>query len=42
MVCAEIRLQGEDEMFECLTDILDNSEITPERRAKMLTEFGGT
>ena len=38
--CAEIRLQGEDEMFECLTDILDNSEITPEGRAKMLTEFG--
>ena len=38
--CAEIRLQGEDEMFECLTDILDNSEITPEERAKMLTEFG--
>lgn len=38
--CAEIRLQGEDEMFECLTDILDNSEITPEGHAKMLTEFG--
>lgn len=37
--CAEIRLRGEDEMFECLTDILDNSEITPEGRAKMLTEF---
>ena len=34
------KLQGEDEMFECLTNILDNSEITPEERAKMLTEFG--
>lgn len=39
--CAEIRLQGEDETYECLTDILDNSEIAPEERAKMLTGYDG-
>ena len=38
--CAEIRLQGEDETYECLTDILDNSETTPEERAKRLTDYG--
>ena len=38
--CAEIRLRGEDENYECLTDILDNSEIAPEERAKMLTDYG--
>lgn len=38
--CSEIRLRGEDEAFECLTDILDNQEIVPEERAKMLTECG--
>lgn len=40
--CAEIRLQGEDETYECLTDILDNSEIAPEERAKRLTDYGET
>ena len=39
--CAEIRLRGEDENYECLTDILDNSGIAPEERAKMLTGYGG-
>ena len=38
--CAEIRLREEDETYECLTDILDNSEIAPEERAKMLTDYG--
>ena len=38
--CAEIRLRGEDENYECLTDILDNSEIATEERAKMLTDYG--
>ena len=38
--CAEIRLWGEDENYECLTDILDNSGITPEERARMLTDYG--
>ena len=38
--CAEIRLQGEDEIYECLTDILDNSETAPEERAKRLTDYG--
>lgn len=38
--CAEIRLRGEDETYECLTNILDNSGITPEKRAKMLTDYG--
>ena len=36
-VCAEIRLRGEDELFECLTDILDNWKAVPEERAKVLT-----
>lgn len=36
-VCAEIRLRGEDELFECLTDILDNRKAVPEERAKVLT-----
>lgn len=39
--CAEIRLRGEDEAYECLTDILDNSGIAPEERARMLTGYGG-
>ncbi len=39
-VCAEIRLRSEDEGYECLTNILDNSAIAPEERAKMLTEYG--
>ena len=38
--CAEIRLRGEDETYERLTDILDNSELAPEKRAKMLTDYG--
>lgn len=38
--CAEIRLLGEDETYECLTDILDNSGIEPEERARMLTDYG--
>lgn len=36
--CAEIRLRGEDEMYECLTDILDNPDMTPEERAEKLVE----
>ena len=36
----KFRLRGEDENYECLTDILDNSEIAPEERAKMLTDYG--
>lgn len=39
--CAEIRLRVEDETYECLTDILDNSGIAPEERAKKLTEYDG-
>jgi hypothetical protein len=35
-VCAEIRLRGEDEMYECLADILDDAEKAPEERAKLL------
>lgn len=34
--CAEIRLQGEDEMYECLTDILDDAGKAPEERARLL------
>lgn len=34
--CAEIRLRGGDEAYECLTDILDNSEMSPEERADIL------
>lgn len=40
-VCAEIRLCGEDKMYEVLTDIIDRSEVPPEERAKRLTEFDG-
>ena len=40
--CVEIRLQGEDETYECLTDILDTSEIAPEEGAKRLTDYGET
>jgi hypothetical protein len=36
-ICAEIWLRGEDEMYECLTDILDNAEKALEERAKLLT-----
>lgn len=36
-ICAEIRLRGEDEMYECLADILDDAGKTPEERAKLLT-----
>ena len=35
-VCAEIRLRGEDEMYECRADILDNTEKAPEEWAKLL------
>ena len=30
-------LLGEDDAYECLTDILDNAGMVPEKRAKMLT-----
>jgi hypothetical protein len=33
---AEVRMCGEDEMYECLTDILDNPRMTPEERAEKL------
>lgn len=36
-ICAEIRLCGEDEMYECLADILDDVKKAPEERAKLLT-----
>lgn len=36
-ICAEIRLRGEDEMSECLADILDDVGKAPEERAKLLT-----
>lgn len=36
-VCAEIRLRGADEMYEFLTDILDDAGKAPEERARMLT-----
>lgn len=36
-VCAEIRLCGEDEMYECLSNILDDAGKAPEERAKLLT-----
>lgn len=39
--CAEIRLQGEDAAYECLSDIIDKSELSPEECAKKLTEFSG-
>ena len=35
-VCAELRLRGEDEMYERLADILDDAEKAPEERAKLL------
>lgn len=35
-VCAEIRLRGEDEMYERLAGILDDAEKAPEERAKLL------
>ena len=37
VVCAEIRLRGEDEMYEYLSDILDDVGKAPEERAKLLT-----
>ncbi len=40
-ICAEIRLQGEDEMHELLADILDNREMSPEERAERLAEPDG-
>lgn len=36
-VCAELRFRGEDEMYECLADILDDAGKAPEERARMLT-----
>lgn len=36
-ICAEIRLRGEDEMYECLADILDDAGKAAEERAKLLT-----
>ncbi|MDE6852970.1 MAG: hypothetical protein K2J67_10910 [Lachnospiraceae bacterium] len=39
-VCAELRLRGENEMYERLADILDDAGRAPEERAKLLTEFG--
>ncbi len=36
-VCAKIRLRGEDEMYERLSDILDDTGTAPEERAKLLT-----
>ncbi|MCI9127833.1 MAG: hypothetical protein HFG28_11745 [Eubacterium sp.] len=41
-ICAGIRLRGEDEIYECLTDILDNLKLEPEERAKRLAGFEGT
>ena len=35
-MCAKIRLRGEDEMYECLADILDHAEKAPEERADIL------
>jgi len=39
--CAKIRLRGEDEMYECLTDIMDDQKLSPEERAKKLTVYDG-
>ena len=36
-ICAEIRLRGEDEMYESLADILDDVGKAPEERTKLLT-----
>lgn len=35
-ICAEIRLRGDDGMYECLADILDDAGKAPEERAKLL------
>ena len=35
-ICAEIRLRGDDGMYECLADILDDAGKAPEKRAKLL------
>ena len=35
-ICAEIRLCGDDGMYECLADILDDAGKAPEERAKLL------
>ena len=35
-ICAEIRFRGEDEIYECLANILDDAEKAPEERAKLL------
>lgn len=35
-ICAEIRLRGDDGMYECLADILDDARKAPEERAKLL------
>lgn len=35
-VCTELRFRGEDEMYECLADILDDIGKVPEERAKLL------
>ncbi len=37
--CAEIRLCGGEDAYECLTDIMGNQELTPEERARKLTGF---
>ena len=37
-VCSEIKLLGKDESFEYLYKILDDQEITPEKRAKRLAD----
>ena len=36
-VCAELRLREEDEMYERLADILDDTGKAPEERARLLT-----
>ena len=36
-ICAEIRFRGDDGMYECLADILDDAGKAPEERAKLLT-----
>lgn len=39
-ICAEIRFRGDDGMYECLADILDDAGKAPEERAKLLTGQG--
>lgn len=39
-ICAELKLRGEDEMYEYLADILDDAGKAPEERAKLLTGQG--